>query len=59
MAYCEQRKQASSPRRTQMFEKILIANRGENGSAAVVSAQPNCLLRAAQAGEFPAENPNV
>jgi hypothetical protein len=42
-----------------MFEKILIANRGENGSAAVVSAQPNCLLRAAQAGEFPAENPNV
>jgi hypothetical protein len=35
-----------------MFTKILIANRGENGSAAAVSAQSNCLMRAAQAGEF-------
>jgi hypothetical protein len=42
-----------------MFKKILIANRGENGRAAVVSAKPNCMVRAAHAGEFPAEQTHV
>jgi acetyl/propionyl-CoA carboxylase alpha subunit len=42
-----------------MFKKILIANRGENGCEAVVSAKPNCLVRAAHAGEFTAENQHV
>jgi hypothetical protein len=37
-----------------MFTKILIANRGENGREADVSAKPNCLVRAAHAREFPA-----
>ena len=37
-----------------MFKKILIANRGDNGRKAV-AAKPNCMVRAAQAGEFPAE----
>ncbi len=41
-----------------MFNKILIANRGDNGLQAV-AAQPNRLLRAAHAGEFPAENQHV
>jgi hypothetical protein len=35
-----------------MFKKILIANRGENGRAAHVSAQPHCLVRAAHAGDL-------
>ena len=38
-----------------MFKKILIANRGEIARAADASAKPNCLVRAAHAGEFPAE----
>ena len=42
-----------------MFTKILIANRGENAREADVSAKPNCLVCAAQAGEFPAENQHV
>ena len=52
-----------------MFTKILIANRGEswhsplrrsqNDREADVSAQPNCWVRAAHAGEFPAENRHV
>ena len=42
-----------------MFTKILIANRGENGREADVSAKPNCLVGAAHAGEFPAENQHV
>ena len=41
-----------------MFKKILIANRGENGPRAV-SAKPNCLVRAAHAGEFPAQTQHV
>jgi hypothetical protein len=35
-----------------MFTKILIANRGEIARAACTSAKPNCLVRAAHAGEF-------
>ena len=35
-----------------MFDKILIANRGESGREAGVSAKPECLLRAAQAGDL-------
>jgi hypothetical protein len=35
-----------------MFNQILIANRGEIDRAAGASAQPNCLVRAAHAGEF-------
>ncbi len=48
-----------------MFDKILIANRGENGhtvdvsakpkQAQRVSAKPNCLVRAAHAGDFSAK----
>ena len=41
-----------------MFEKILIANRGDNGPRAV-AAKPNCMLRKAQAGDFPAETHHV
>ena len=37
-----------------MFKKILISNRGDNGRKAV-AAKPNCLVRAAHAGELPAE----
>lgn len=41
-----------------MFTKILIANRGENRRQAV-SAQPDSLVRAAHAGEFPVETHHV
>ncbi len=37
-----------------IFSKILIANRGDNGRAATVAAQPERLLRAAYAGELAA-----
>jgi len=40
-----------------MFEKILIANRGENRSAAEVS--PHCVARAACTGDFAAEVAHV
>jgi len=36
-----------------MFKKILIANRGDSGRQAVM-AKPECLLRAAQAGDHAA-----
>jgi len=42
------------PKVNTMFKKILIANRGENRRAAAVSAQPNCMVRAAHAGDFSA-----
>jgi len=42
-----------------MFKRILIANRGENGREAGVSAKPNRLVREAHAGEFPAESAHV
>ncbi len=42
-----------------MFTKILIANRGVNGHEADVSAKPNCLVRDAHAGDFPAESQHV
>ena len=41
-----------------MFKKILIANRGDKGRQPL-AAQPNCLVRAAHAGEFPAEHNHV
>jgi len=34
-----------------MVSKILIANRGDNGRQAV-AAKPDCMVRAAHAGEF-------
>jgi len=37
-----------------MFDKILVANRGDNGRAAAVAAQPQRLLREAQAGDLAA-----
>ena len=40
-----------------MFDKILIANRGDNGCAAAVAAQPERLLRNAHAGELVAVGP--
>ncbi len=41
-----------------MFTKILIANRGDNGIKAV-AAKPNCWVREAHAGDFPAESQHV
>jgi len=41
-----------------MFKKILIANRGDSGRKAA-AAQPNRMVRAAHAGEFPAETNHV
>ncbi len=35
-----------------MFDKILIANRGESAREASASAQPHRRMRAAHAGEF-------
>ena len=37
-----------------MFQKILIANRGDRCGAAAVAAKPECLARAACAGELAA-----
>lgn len=37
-----------------MFTKILIANRGDNRSAAQVAAQSHCMARAACAGNLAA-----
>jgi hypothetical protein len=34
-----------------MFTKILVANRGDNGRRAV-AAKPDCLMRAAHAGDL-------
>jgi hypothetical protein len=34
------------------FGKILIANRGDNGRAAVVAATPECMPREARAGDL-------
>ncbi len=34
-----------------MFEKILIANRGDQPRSGA-AAQPNCMVRAAHAGDF-------
>ena len=42
-----------------MFDKILIANRGDNECEALVAARPDCLVRAAHAGEFSAEARHV
>ncbi|HEY5323836.1 MAG TPA: hypothetical protein VIK58_13480 [Caldimonas sp.] len=42
-----------------MFTKILIANRGENTRAAIVSAKPHRMVRAAHAGDLPAETAHV
>ena len=43
-----------------MFNKILIANRGENDREAGVSAKPNCIMCEAHASEFTAsESENV
>jgi hypothetical protein len=36
----------------QMFDTLLIANRGENSRAAVVSAKPNCVARVARTGDL-------
>ena len=41
-----------------MFKKILIANRGDSGRQAV-AAKPNCMMREAHAGKFPAETRHV
>jgi hypothetical protein len=39
-----------------MFNKILIANRGDNGRQAV-AAKPNCMVREAHAGDFDSMEP--
>ena len=41
-----------------MFKKLQIANRGDSGREAV-AAKPERLVRAAHAGEFPAERQDV
>jgi hypothetical protein len=35
-----------------MFKKILISNRGDRHRNAVLAAQPECVARAACAGDF-------
>jgi hypothetical protein len=35
-----------------MFEKILIANRGDKARAAGLAAKPHCVVRAAHAGDL-------
>jgi len=35
-----------------MFNKILIANRGESAREARASAKPHCVVRAAHTGDF-------
>ena len=42
-----------------MFKKILIANRGDHLRAAQAAAKPECLARAACAGELTARNCDV
>ena len=42
-----------------MFDKILIANRGDDGREASVAAPPRCVVRAALAGNFTAEIQHV
>ncbi|WP_256378331.1 hypothetical protein [Niveibacterium sp. COAC-50] len=41
-----------------MFEKILIANRGDQ-SRSDAAAKPNCMVREAHAGDFSAEARHV
>ena len=43
-----------------MFNKILIANRGDNRRTAPVAAKPNCMVREAHAGDLtPMESSHV
>ncbi|WP_256469872.1 hypothetical protein [Aromatoleum aromaticum] len=42
-----------------MFEKILIANRGDQPPAGGAAAQPNRAVRAASERDFAAEAPHV
>jgi hypothetical protein len=42
-----------------VFDKILIANRGESGREAAASAKPHCAARQARASGFPAEVQHV
>jgi hypothetical protein len=40
----------------QMFDTLLIANRGDNGRNAAVAAKPNRLARAARTGDLRASS---
>jgi len=40
-----------------MISKVLITTRGESVREARASAKPNCVLRAARAGDLPAMEP--
>lgn len=42
-----------------MFEKVLIANRGDQPSADGAAARPNRLVAASHAGEFATETDHV
>jgi hypothetical protein len=42
-----------------MFDKILIANRGDDGREASAAAQPRGMVRAAHMGDFTAETRHV
>ena len=42
-----------------MFEKILIANRGDQRPAGRAAAQPHCAVAAGHKSDFTAEHPHV
>jgi hypothetical protein len=42
-----------------MFDKILIANRGDDGRAAADAAKPHCRVREAHQGDLTAETKHV
>jgi len=42
-----------------MFNKILIANRGDDGREASGAARPHCMARPARTGDFTAETQHV
>ncbi len=42
-----------------MFEKILIANRGDQPPAGGAAAQPNCVAAESREGGFTAETAHV
>jgi hypothetical protein len=43
------------PEHTKMFEKVLIANRGDQPPSGGAAAQPNCMAAASRNCDFTAE----
>jgi hypothetical protein len=50
---------AHSSRSLYMFEKVLIANRGDQQPAGCAAAQPNCVQHEVLVSNFDAETVNV